>query len=224
MSWYENAIAEAQTFFDDEPRSDQILASTTRAALAGFDALFKDVMRKAKIRDDWDDTKCYIFPHSTDCLMRSLKMGVEFKLGISIYGWFIDCPLDNPDHIRSMKDDFWAQIASLSDLGTAEFHDYGRPVGWASSPEAKRLSQHSGSLVFAIARDYTMLVLNGDEDTFLTVGGISVMLPLDKKEDEVYAFFRSGLEAMYRINYFLYRSAYIRSKRLDKQRQKEKEA
>lgn len=224
MSWYQNALAEAETYFDDQPRSDEELASIAQAAIGGFDGLFKDIMREAKIRDDWDSAKCYIMPQSTECLQRSTKMDIEFSLGISLYGWFIDCPIANADHLRSMKDGFWARIAMLGELGTTEFRDYGRPHNWSSSPEAKRLLQHQGSLVFSILRDYMMLELRDDHDPYVSLGGIRVTMPLDTGEAELATFYRRGLEAMYRINYSLHRSAYLRWKRLEKQRENHKKS
>lgn len=224
MNWYQNALVEAETYFDDQARSDDELVSITQAAISGFDVLFKDIMREAKIRDEWDSTKCYILPQSTECIQRSTKMDVEFSLGISLYGWFIDCPLSNADHIRSMKDDFWGRIAMLGELGTAEFRNYGRPHHWGGSPESKRLLQHQGSLVFSIARDYTMFELRDDRVLCESLGGIRVTMPLDTLEEDLLRFYRRGLEAMYRINYSLYRSSYLREKRLEKQRENQQQA
>jgi len=215
MNWYQAAKAEAETYFEG-PRPAEELLPIAQAAIDGFDGLFRDLMRRAKIRDQWEEAKCYLLPHSTECLQRSQKMGIEFKLGISLYGRFIDCPLENPDHIRSMKDDFWQRVSMLGELGTAEFHDYGRPYGWDDSPETKKLLRHSGSLVFSILRDYTILKLKDETGRPLSLGGIRVTVPLETEESVLLQFYQDGLEAMYRINYALHRSAYLRWKSVER--------
>lgn len=138
-------------------------------------------------------------------------------MAITPQGWIIEAGLRYSEHIRHMTDEFWGQIIRLSAIGKASLVAGYAP---AATPEAKRLAQHKVSLMFSLARDYVFIVqtpMNDDRRHSYAMGHIEVMLPLETKESVVRQFFKDGLDALYRANYLLYRSAYIELRRVQNQ-------
>jgi hypothetical protein len=216
MNWFQVAQEELECFFDLEERIDE--EEKKQRAIRAIDAfhdLFVQLVGKLQIRDEWPEPHCHIAPFATGIIERSAKMQAQFTLGVSLHGWFIEAPLIFADQIRHMRDDYWQHIVNLASLGKAELYDYGRPLNWESTPEAKKLVKHKISLVFSIARDYTLLSLNPDpsDHGFLSVGGINIALPVESDEGAVTEFFERALSGLYRSNYLLYRSAYLERKR-----------
>lgn len=182
------------------------------AALDAFHHLFTVLTAELHIREEWPVPHCHIVPFSTGIIEHSPKGGVDFTLGVSLYGWFIEAAIASPEQIRHMRDDYWQHIVRLSTLGKAELHDYGRPGGWSGSPEVRKLTQHKGSLVFSIARDFTLLA--SAPEGCLSLGAIHLTLPLESDESAVRSFFKQSLESLYRSNQMLYRAEYLQRRRL----------
>jgi len=224
MDWFNLATRELETFFDvDRAISEDDRKERGMTAIDAFDKLFEKLARELRLRDKWITPHCHIMPFSTGIIQRSDRTRIEITLGVSLYGWFIRSPIAWPEQIRYMKDDYWNYIAQLSTIGEAEFHDYGRPGGWNDQPAAKKLLQHKLSLVFSIARDFTLLATNFEDDV-CSLGGIHVTLPVESEEITVAAFFKQGLEALYRSNYLLFRSAYLQRQRVIKKFQQQRES
>lgn len=214
MDWFQTTTRELETFFDIEERiSEEEKKQRGLEAIHAFHEIFMHLASKLRLRDDWPDAHCHIMPFSTGIIERSAKMRVEFTLGVSLYGWFIESPVAFPAQIRHMGDEYWDQIVRLSKIGKAELHDYGRPVGWPHSPGAKKLVQHKTSLVFSVARDFTLLASKSEDETE-SLGGIHVSVPVESDQGAVTTFFERGLDALYRSNYLLFRSAYLQRRRI----------
>lgn len=215
MNWFQVAQQELEAFYDIHERIDEEeKKQRSIRTIDAFHSLFSELVAKLHIRDEWPTPHCHICPFSTGIIEKSAKMGAQFTLGVSIYGWFIEVPLIFDDQIRHMRDDYWQHIANLSSLGKAELHDYGRPYGWDAAPEVKRLVKHKISLVYSIARDFTLLSANPDpRDYGVSVGGVYISVPVESDEATVTRFFERALDGLYRSNYLLYRSAYLERKR-----------
>jgi hypothetical protein len=221
MNWFQTARSEAETFFDIE----QLIPEAERqqrgiAAIDAFHHIFAVLAAKLHLRDEWPEAQCHIMPFSTGIIEHSTKMNVDFTLGVSLYGWFMEAPIAFPEQIRHMKDDYWKHLVRLSMLGKAELHDYGRPCGWDGSSDIRRLTQHKGSLVFSIARDFTLLASTPEGCSSL--GGIYITIPLESDETTVTTFFNNTLESLYRSNYLLYRAEYLQRRRLLKKFQRQR--
>ena len=215
MNWFQIAQSKVETFFDIEQRIPE--AEGQQRCIAAVDAfhhLFTILAAELHIREEWPDAHCHIVPFSTGIIEHSPKIGVDFTLGISLFGWFIEAPIASPHQIRQMRDDYWQHIARLSTLGRAELHDFGRPCGWSSSPDVRKLTQHKCSLVYSIARDFTLLASTPEGCSSL--GCIHITLPLESDEPTVRAFFKQALESLYRSNHMLYRAEYLDRRRLMK--------
>lgn len=214
MSWYSNGMEEAYHLcsLDQVEEDENEGVQRMQRVILSFEDLFMDLAAELRIRDQWKETLCSIRPFDTGAAIRPEKIGGEFTLGISIYGWFFEFHIVSPDHIRHMKDDYWAYIVRLASAGKVEIIDYGCGIGGTWDPkEGRKLTQHKGSLVFSLARDYVMNSLAGNED--YSFGGIRAELPIDSSEADARAFFKTCLETSYRSNYLLHRSAYIERKR-----------
>jgi hypothetical protein len=216
MDWFQAARDELETFFDlDQQFSEEDLKARGVRAIDAFHDIFIRLTTKLKLRDEWPNPQCHIEPYSTGIIERSDKMQVDFTIGVSLFGWFVEAPITYPQQIGHMRDDYWQHIVRLASLGKAELHDYGRPLGWAGSPETKKLVQHKISLVYSIARDFTLLASIPDED-IRSVGGIHITIPVESDEATVTEFFEQGIDSLYKSNYLLYRSSYLQRKRLFK--------
>jgi hypothetical protein len=213
MNWFQIAQSEIETFFDIEQRIPEAEGQQrTIAAIDAFHELFMALTTELHIREEWPGAHCHIFPVSTGIIEHSSKLHVDFTLGVSLSGWFIEAPIASPEQIRHMRDDYWQHIVRLSALGKAELHDYGRPCGWSTSADVRRLTQHKGSLVYSIARDFTLLASTLEGCSSL--GGIHLTLPLDSDEQAVRTFFKQSLESLYRSNHMLYRAEYLQRRRV----------
>lgn len=212
MDWFQVAHREVETFFDTGQRISE--AERQRRGIAAVDAfhhVFSVIAVELGLQDAWPDPCCHIMPFSTGIIERSRKLDVDFTMGVSLDGWFIEAPIGAPEQIRHMKDSYWQHIVRLSTIGKAELQDYGRPPGWNSSPDVRRLTKHKSSLVFSIARDFTLLASCPEGCTSL--GNIHVVVPLEADEAAVIEFFKLGLDSLYRSNYLLYRADYLRRRR-----------
>lgn len=217
MDWFQAAKDELETFFDiDQQISEEDRKARGIRAIDAFHDVFIRIASKLKLRDEWPNPHCHIMPYSTGIIERSEKMQVDFTIGVSLYGWFVEAPIAYPQQIGYMRDDYWEYIVCLAGLGKAELHDYGRPAGWCNSPETKQLVQHKVSLVYSIARDFTLLASTPDEEGAASLGGIHTTIPLESDEAAVSKFLERGLDSLYRSNYLLYRSSYLSRKRLFK--------
>jgi hypothetical protein len=217
MDWFQAARDELETYFDIEQRISEEEAKERGArAIDAFHEIFVDLTAKLQLRDEWPEPHCHIVPFATGIIERSAKMQTDFTIGVSLYGWFVEAPIAFPRQIGHMRDDYWKHIVQLSSLGKAELRDYGRPLGWAGSTETKKLTQHKVSLVFSIARDFTLLTSVPDEEGASSLGCIHITIPVESDEAAVTVFFEKSLESLYRSNYLLFRSAYLQRKRLFK--------
>ena len=217
MNWFEASHKELKQHFSDQETPEEERKALCLAAMDGLHGLFHELVKDLKIKDEWPKAFYHIVPFATGTVEQSGKMGAQFTLAITSDGWLIESWLKNPEHIRHMTDEFWQHIAKLASIGKASLSNSSVP---ASTPEAKRLAQHKGSLVFSLARDYVfMMQAPRDEGGLSThsVGAIEAVLPLESEEAAVRQFFRDGLDSLYRANYLLYRSAYLEMKRLLKQ-------
>ena len=215
MNWFQIAQRDTEKFGDINQTIPEVEGQQrTIAAIDAFQHLFKMLAAELHIREEWPSAHCHIMPFSTGIIEHSAKMGVDFTLGVSLYGWFIEAPLASPEQICHMRDDYWHQIVQLSRLGKAELHDYGRPRGWAASPYVRKLTQHKCSLVYSIARDFTLLASTPEDCSSL--GRIHITLPLESDETTVRTFFKQSLESLYRSNYLLYRAEYLQRRRVVK--------
>ena len=212
MDWFQIARSEAATFFDLEERiTVEEKQQRGTAAIDAFHHLFMVLAAELRIREEWPEAHCHIVPFSTGIIEHSAKMRVDFTLGISIHGWFIEAWIASPDQIRQMRDDYWEHIARLSTLGKAEFEDGGRPVGWSNSAKIRKLTQHKCSLVFSIVRDFVLLASTSEGCSSL--GRIYITIPLESDEEAVRTFFKRSLESLYRSNHMLYRAEYLERRR-----------
>ena len=210
--WFKAAREEFQTFFDLEQSisKDEALKRKTRF-FDTYHGLFLSLVRELGIRDDWDDGHCHMFPFSTGIIERSSKLNLEITIGVSMDTWFIEAAIQAPYYLRYMKDNYWAHIVRLSNLGKAELQDYGRPANWLPTEEARALVKPKCSLVFSIARDYTLMAA-GSDDGF-SLGGINISMPFESKQDKVEEFYRLGIESLYKSNQMLVSVANAQQKR-----------
>ena len=212
MNWFQIARSQADAFFDVEQRiSEAERQERGLAAINAFHHIFTVLATELRLRDEWPKAYCHIRPFSTGIIEHSTRMSWDFTLGVSLHGWFVEALIVAPEQIRHMKDDYWHHILRLSTLGKAEFQDYGRPNGWSSRPEVSKLIQHKGSLVFSIARDFTLLASTPEGCSAL--GSIHITFPLESDEAAVTTFFKHALDSLHRSNYLLHRSAYLQQKR-----------
>jgi hypothetical protein len=216
MSWFDAAKDELETFFDIERQiPEEENKQRGMDAINAFHDQFIHLASKLRIRDQWLPAHAHIAPFSTGIIEHSAKMRIDFTIGVSLYGWFIESPIAFARQIGHMRDEYWKQIIRVSELGKAELCDYGRPVGWPGSVAAKKLTQHKLSLAFSIARDFTLLALSTDEG-IPSLGYIHITIPVESDESAVTNFFEQGLDALYRSNYLLFRSASLERNRLFK--------
>jgi hypothetical protein len=217
MDWFQAAKDQLETFFDiDQQISEEELKARGVRAIDAFHDIFIQLTSKLKLRDEWPNPHCHIMPYSTGIIERSDKMQIDFTIGVSLFGWFVEAPIAYPQQIGHMRDDYWEHIVRLARLGKAKLHDYCHPSGWSSSSEMKKLVQHKISLVYSIARDFTLLASNPDEKDTGSLGPIHITIPVESDEAAVTEFFEQGLDSLYRSNYSLYRSSYLSRKRLFK--------
>lgn len=215
MNWFQEAQNELETFCDiGQQIPEKERQERGKRAIDAFHEVFTQLADELQLREKWGDTYCHIAPFSTSIIERSTKMNVDFTLGMSRDGWFIEAEIASPERIGHMKDDYWQHIVSLGALGKAELHDSGRPAGWSRSPETRKIVQHKGSLVFSIARDFTLL--SAKPNGCSALGSIHITLPIESDEAAVTTFFRNSLASLYRSNYLLYRSAYVEERRFRK--------
>ncbi len=213
MSWFETIRADIEMFFDGQNPDETEIQQHGRAAVDAFHDLFMSVMDDLKIRDKWPEQSRRFSLCPTQNIEKSAKMQIDFTMGIELLdGWFFEAPIVCEQQIRFMKDDFWAHIIKLASIGRTELE--GSLYELETSAEIKRLTQHKGSLVFSIARNFTLLALTPNHN--LSVGTIKVAIPLESDEATVTQFYRDGLEALYRSNYLLHRSDYLEHKRKSK--------
>jgi len=211
MNWFQTVEAEIETFFNMQSVSEAELQKRGLAAVDAFHELFMRLVDELKIRDSWPKQSRRFNLWPTQNIEQSAKMQIDFTMGVEpVDGWFIEAPIACEHHIRYMKDDYWAHITKIASIGKAEL-EYSPLNEWESSTEIKRLTQHEGSLVFSIVRNFVLLALTPDHNA--SVGSIKVSMPLDSDEAKVTQFFRDGLEALYRSNYLLQRSDYLERKR-----------
>jgi hypothetical protein len=215
MDWFQAARDELETYFDIEQQiSEEEAKERGVRAIDAFHKIFVDLAAKLQLRDEWPEPHCHIAPFSTGIIERSAKMQTDFTIGVSLYGWFVEAPIAFPQQIRHMRDEYWKHIVRLASLGKAELRNRG--VDGQGSTETKKLTQHKISLVFSIARDFTLLTSVPDEEGALSLGCIHIIIPVESDETAVTAFFEKSLESLYRSNYLLFRSAYLQRKRLFK--------
>ncbi len=211
MNWFEAVKAEVETFSGANDFPEAEIQARGLAAVDALHELFMRLVDELKIQDDWPKEKRRFQFWPMQNIEHSAKMQIDVTMGVEpVDGWFIEAPIVCEDHIRHMKDDYWAHIIKLASLGKARVV-FDPPNEWESSPGIKRLTQHEGSLAFSIARNFILLALTPDLDG--SVGSIEVTLPLDSDKAAVTQFFREGLEALYRSNYLLHRSDYLERKR-----------
>lgn len=223
MNWHQAALTELESYLSQQPENEAERQAVCLAAIDGFHTLFHELVRELKIRDEWDTPLCEIAPCATGTVERSKKLeNQRFTFAIGLDGWFIEAGLRYSDHIRHMTDEFWAQINKLASIGAASLSDSGVRMGpgrWASPESVRRLTQHKGSLVFSLARDYVLLMQQPSDGIYSptgSLGDIQVTLPIESGEKEVRQFFKEGLAALYRANYLLHRSAYLSMKRFQR--------
>jgi hypothetical protein len=213
MNWYQAALQEIATYGD----LHQLIPTEERnrrgeAALDAFHHIFTKLVARLHIRDTWPEPHCHINVFETGIIERSTKLQGDFTLGVSLEGWFLEASIVGPRFIRQMSDEYWEHIQRLSTLGKARLKDYGRPSLWDNSPEVRKLTQHKASLVFSIARDYTILASRPEGCSSL--GAIRVDHPLNSDEQTVTAFFKETLESLYRSNAMLKRVEKIERRRI----------
>jgi len=211
MDWFKNAHLELDTLFiSDEVYSEAELLSRAQCSAASFHFLFHQIIKKLKIRDTWEQYQIGLLPSCTECHERSKKLGANFSFGISTVGWFFNIPITHPELICYMRDEFWFYLSGLSQIGKVEFYDMGKPSNWGKDKKATKYAKLQKSMVFSIMRDFML----SDEETLYThgLGEISVTLPIDKMEEEVFSFYEGVIQAAYKMNYLLYRDYYQKEK------------
>jgi hypothetical protein len=214
MNWFEASHTELKQHFSNQEMAEEERKALCLASMDGLHALFHELVKELKIKDEWPEAFYHLVPFATGTVEKSGKMGTLFTMAITTDGWLLEAGLRCSEHIRHMTDEFWRHVTNLASVGKASLSSSNVP---GATPEAKRLAQHKGSLVFSLARDYVFQMqapLDDDRRGSYSVGHIEVLLPLESNEGAVRQFFKDGIEGLYRANYLLYRSAYIEFKRL----------
>lgn len=210
--WYDHALSAVDVFFDVYGDiSEEDSNNRSIRCIHSFHDLFNQIAKARKIRDEWPESFAAIYPQQTGVIERSKKMGADFTLGISLSGFYVEVTISHSHRIQNMDDQFWKHIVKLSSLGDAELIDYGHPIEWSKRKEIKELTKFNNSLTYSIIREYVIGKIINEADS--SIGYIKIIFPFNSSRDDTYNFFDQAIYHAYRMNYLLYRSAYIEMNR-----------
>ena len=218
--WYEVSKEMVDIFFDINGQyTEDDSVRVTSNLLRELHVFFESVVRDKRIKDTWCNPQAMLVPHQTELIEKSSKTKSEISLGVGSQGYFVEAVIAHPEFLHRMKDDYWALIAGLKELGSVELHDHGRPIEMGTSVVDKELLKFESSVVFQIIRDFIMS--KQCQDLNSGIGSISIAAPLDSNRKVVTTLFSEGIVRLHKINYLAYRLYYINMKQQEKKIEKE---
>ncbi|SFH37078.1 hypothetical protein [Pedobacter insulae] len=104
-----------------------------------------------QFKDEWDTSKCSIFPFGQYLLLRSRKMDIVFDWGMDMKSFYLETNLKHSDNMRFMTDDFWAALLELKTLGKFELSG-----GGGLNSEQRSYFENKTSAVFQLIRTFML--------------------------------------------------------------------
>lgn len=174
-----------------------------------FETILKFFTRYGEFKDSWDfPARINLFPSSLYATVGSEKMGLEFDFGINDYeNFFLSTYLIYPFNIKNMNDIFWSYFSELVSFGQFEFLENFLPSSDAGKKALKNL-KNSKSNIFRLIRNYIVFELyEGGKGDY---GWLEIKWPISTSWDMIIKNGASAFKRFYRINYMLYKAAYLR--------------
>ncbi|MGV8135065.1 MAG: hypothetical protein AB2L20_07615 [Mangrovibacterium sp.] len=155
-----------------------------------------------KFKDEWDTSKCSIFPFGQYILLRSEKMDITFNWGVELSDFYLETYIMHSENLRFMTDDFWAALLELKSLGKFEYSG-----GGGLNKGQRSYFENKTSAVFQIIRTFmlnqTELMHNGN--TQWEFGSLVLKWKMDNDWSSLLECACRAFRLMYQLNYQLWK-------------------
>ncbi|RKR81899.1 hypothetical protein BDD43_2060 [Mucilaginibacter gracilis] len=174
----------------------------------------KNFFTYGKFKDEWDNSKCSMFPFGQYLLLRSKKMDIAFHWGVEWNHFYLEAPVLYSENIRFMTDDFWTALLELKSLGEFEFTGGGR-----LNAKEKPYVENKTSTVFQMIRSFMLFQvdqMSGDYPhyTSLDLGSLIIKWPMSKDWPALLEHACKAFRLMYNLNYQLWKISDLAAKKL----------
>ena len=134
--------------YSDEENFDVI-----RYCVEGFAKIAEYLIEYGNFKDTWDYDSYWMNLYGPELIIRSDKIGCDYKIGVDLEGVYIRFDLKFSDYIVYMDDEFWVQILSLINYKGFSHDSYEISKYRNTHP---KLYSSNKSIVFKIIRDLIM--------------------------------------------------------------------
>ena len=207
VRWEAALEAESQLhLIDREAPSTEEYQSTGMAAVHTLDEIFQRIRTEAGLRDNWEETKVRIRVEGIEVSNRASKIATCFSFGVNWDHFELKSSLRHFGFLNNVGDEFWLELGLLFNVGkvTLETGDLQRSI---SSKEGNRtLLRNESSVVFRMIRNH---ILATQEKETPQVLSLNLSWPRTNPLEEVLPKAIEGFALLYKLEYRLYRCAYL---------------
>lgn len=206
---YINALVDTPTGSGAE-----VPEETYRRVVDVLARILLEVVRQSKCRAKWDAIRVFEKQTVVPCAMATdEKTWMHLELGISFQTIYLRSSLSHFEELRHLDDSFWDLCMSFGKLGTFKY-DLGQfPMGFAKEEWERELVKFRNSNIFSMGIDYALLFRHGQTDFSGTDVTLEWKFVDGFRWQKLMPQLVQATELAWRMNYMLYRSAYLKSKR-----------
>jgi hypothetical protein len=203
---------------DREPPTTEEYQSAGMALIDSLDEIFSYVREEARLRVDWEETKVGIMPMSMEVSNVSAKVGACFTFGVTWEAFELQSSLKHFAFLSSVGDSFWLTLAKLFEFGSVTVESGPLQRSIPSKDSERRLLANDVSVFSRLMRHH-IFAIQDNEDA--QVFGLVLSWPKTIQWGELFPKAIEGLRLLYRLEYLLYRCAYIQKRQMVKRVMKE---
>jgi len=181
--------------------------------LGALDEAFRYIRAEARVRDNWQETKVWILLQSLAVTNASVKTDSYFTFGATWNELELQNDLKHFAFLSSVGDDFWRDLARLYDLGAVKLETGCLQSATTSRPENRQLLKNERCVFYTMMRNHVFAI---QDDETAQVFNLTVSWPRDMAWR---LFLPKAIEAfrlLYRLEYRLYRAAYLAKRQMVK--------
>lgn len=177
-------------------------------------AIAQNFFTYGKFKDKWDTSKCSLYPFGQHLLLNSKKLNLNFQWGVDRNSFYLESYITHPDNLRYMKDEFFANLLVLKELGQFEYTG-----NWPLNAKERPYFENKNSTVFQMLRSYMLFQMqqmasppNHYPQSHLNLG--ELMLKWDFDTDWAILLEQScrAFKILYHLNYQLWKISNLAKK------------
>lgn len=198
---------EPETIGDDADR-ERIFFQTNELLIGVADNFFA----YGRFKDNFDTSKCHLFPFGQYLLLRSEKMDITINWGVEWNDFYLELYLMHAENIRFMTDDFWQAILNLKELGELNLTG-----GGGLNSEQRPYFENETSIVFQIIRTFminqTSRMGSGNYGMQWEYPTLTLKWKMDRDWTGLLQKTAKAFKLMYSINYQLWKVSDLDTKK-----------